>query len=61
MQQEPVIWRERAVAYLRCRTRTMREVIKRFVYLFWDRDVSDEADLSAFESCKPEIQSAYTF
>lgn len=61
MQQEPVIWRERAVAYLRCRTRTMREVIERFVDLFWDRYLSDEDDLLAFESCKPEIQSTYTF
>lgn len=61
MQQEPVIWRKRAVAYFRCHTRTMREVIERFVDLFWDRYLSDEEDLSAFESCKPEIQSTYTF
>ena len=61
MQQEPTTWREKAVAYLCRHTRAMREAIERFVELFWDRDVSDEENLLAFESYEAELQSAYSF
>ena len=61
MQQEPVTWRERAVAYLCRHTRAMRAVIERFVDLFWNQDISDEENLLAFESYEAELQSAYPF
>lgn len=61
MQQEPAIWRERAVAYLCRHTRAMWAVIERFVDLFWDRYLSDEENLMAFEDYEADFQSAYLF
>ena len=42
MQYETTDWRTRAVKYLQQYTRAMRDVIERFVELFWDQDVTDE-------------------
>ncbi|BBL00426.1 hypothetical protein A3BBH6_06620 [Alistipes onderdonkii subsp. vulgaris] len=39
----------------------MRDIIERFVELFWDRDISDEENLLAFENYEAELQSAYSF
>lgn len=60
MRQTTATWRERAVAYLRRHTRAMQAVIERFVDLFWDRDVSDEENLMAFENYEAELQNAYS-
>lgn len=61
MQQDLSTWRERAVAFLCRHTRAMRDIIERFVDLFWNRYLSDEENLLAFESYESEIQSAYTY
>ena len=61
MQQEPTIWRERAVAYLRRHTRAMWDSIERFVELFWDQNISDEENLLAFQNYEAELQDAYSF
>ena len=59
--QEAAIWRERAVAYLCRHTHAMRDIIERFVDLFWDRYLSDEENLMAFEDYEADFQSAYLF
>ncbi|WP_141417653.1 hypothetical protein [Alistipes onderdonkii] len=61
MQQTTITWHERAIAYLRRHTCAMRDIIERFVELFWDRDISDEENLLAFENYEAELQSAYSF
>ena len=61
MQQDLSTWRERAVAYQSRHTRAMRDIIERFVDLFWNRYLSDEENLLAFENYESEIQSAYIY
>ena len=39
----------------------MWAVIERFVDLFWDRYLSDEENLMAFEDYEADFQSAYLF
>lgn len=52
---------ERAVKYLRKNTRAMRNVIERFVELFWDQDATEEENLMAFECYENELQTAYSY
>ena len=61
MQQEYRTWRERTIAFLRRHTHAMWAVIERFVDLFWDRYLSDEENLMAFEDYEADFQSAYLF
>lgn len=61
MQYETTDWRTRAVKYLQQYTRAMRDVIERFVELFWDQDVADEENLIAFENYESELETAYTY
>lgn len=39
----------------------MWAVIERFVDLFWDRYLSDEENLMAFEDYEADFQSTYLF
>lgn len=39
----------------------MRDVIERFVELFWDQNASDEENLAAFEYYEDELQTAYSY
>lgn len=61
MQYETTDWRTRAVKYLQQYTRAMRDVIERFVELFWDQDVTEEENLIAFENYESELETAYTY
>ena len=47
--------------YLQQYTRAMRDVIERFVELFWDQEVTDEENLIAFENYESELETAYTY
>ena len=49
---------EGAVNFLRKNTRATRDVIERFVELFWDQNASDEENLVAFECYEDELQTA---
>ena len=60
MQYETTDRRTRAVKYLQQYTRAMRDVIERFVELFWDQEVTDEENLIAFENYESELETAYT-
>lgn len=61
MQYETTDWRTRAVKYLHRYTRAMRDVIERFVELFWDQDATDEENLRAFEYYESELETVYTY
>lgn len=61
MQYETTDWRTRAVKYLQRYTRAMRDVIERFVELFWDQDATDEENLMAFEHYESELETAYAY
>lgn len=61
MSQETTTGCERAVNYLRKNTRAMRDVIERFVELFWDQNASDQENLVAFECYEDELQTAYSY
>lgn len=61
MQYETANWRERAVKYLHKYTRAMRDVIERFVELFWDQDATDEENLMAFENYESELEITFTY
>ena len=61
MQYETTDRRTRAVKYLQQYTRAMRDVIERFVELFWDQEVTDEENLIAFENYESELETAYTY
>ena len=61
MQNETTDWRTRAVKYLYRYTRAMRDVIERFVELFWDQDATDEENLMAFENYESELETAYAY
>ncbi len=61
MQNETTDWRTRAVKYLHRYTRAMRDVIERFVELFWDRDATDEENLMAFENYESELETAHAY
>lgn len=39
----------------------MRDVIERFVELFWDQDATEEENLMAFECYENELQTAYSY
>ena len=61
MQYKTEDWHARAVKYLQQYTRAMRDVIERFVELFWDRAGADEENLIAFEHYESELETAYTY
>ena len=61
MLQETTTGCEGAVKFLRKNTRAMRDVIERFVELFWDQNASDEENLAAFEYYEDELQTAYSY
>lgn len=61
MQYETTDWRARAVKYLRQYTRAIRDVIERFVELFWDQEATDEENLAAFENYESELETAYAY
>lgn len=61
MQYETTDWRTRSVKYLRQYTRAMRDVIERFVELFWDQEATDEENLAAFENYESELETAYAY